>query len=697
MKTITILLLIIAFGHAGIAQQKPDLSKLRSAGDKIAAWHEYCNQLLGESDYNAVAEAAKTGIAISPEDSLRAKAMFSLFAGIAYENLKNFKVAENYLNYTIDAAKKLNHQNYLVLALTRLDNIYSYTNNTTQRKQVIGQLKLIGDTTSNPVTKLEMYNVLGGYYRDINNFDSSIALRLQRIDLYRQLLKDNVVDDTINLGYAYTNLGNMFNEMRQYHKALEYLYEGANIIGDNALTGNEETLYLYLMNSYKGLQNEDSLLKYYNLINQKMATRDTLFNVLTLANYFLGTFYSDKGNLTTASHYGSLAYGYGKSSPDDDGRIQANTFYADLLYKTGKYNEALTVLREIQKEDFEFDKRLLVSINKIFSDCFAGLGRWDSAYIYHKLYSAGSESILQATASKNVADAEAAYQNKEKRLQIETQRLQLRNADRERLWLLSGLGLAALSAILLFVVYRNKRKSAHVLDEKNRQLHQLNDDLNEANRTKAKLFSIIGHDLRSPINQVYQFLKLQQLNPRALTEEQKTELNQKIQNATGSLLETMEDLLLWSKTQMNAFETKKQPVNIASVVTTCQNLLQLNSEAKKLHYQIEIPPELTIETDINYLQTIIRNLLQNALKASPENALIYITATMRNGKNAILIQNEGALFSQEQYLAIIQQEQSTYSLSGLGLRLADELGKKINTTILFEQGEGKTTAVVVFN
>ncbi|HRF25200.1 MAG TPA: hypothetical protein PLR98_13585, partial [Chitinophagaceae bacterium] len=59
---------------------------------------------------------------------------------------------------------------------------------------------------------------------------------------------------------------------------------------------------------------------------------------------------------------------------------------------------------------------------------------------------------------------------------------------------------------------------------------------------------------------MYQFLKLQQLNPDALSNEQKAELNNKIQNATGSLLETMEDLLLWSKTQMNEFKVTMQPV-----------------------------------------------------------------------------------------------------------------------------------------
>ncbi|MGN6294536.1 MAG: tetratricopeptide repeat-containing sensor histidine kinase [Chitinophagaceae bacterium] len=695
MKTLILFLLAIGSGFAGIAQQRPDLNKLKSAGEKITAWHEYCNELLGSSDYNAVADAAKTGIAISPNDSLRAKAMFSLFAGLAYENLKNYPEAENYLNFVAETAKKINHHNYLVLALTRLDNIYSYTNNTTLRKQVINQLKLIGDTTSNQKTKYELYNVLGGYYRDINNYDSSITFRLQSIDLYKNLLKEKVVEDTINLGYAYTNLGNMFNEIGQYNKALEYLNEGANIIGDKALTGNEETLYLYLMASYKGLQNEDSLLKYYHLTNQRMANRDTLFNVLTQANHILGDFYSGKGNPGKASQYASLAYRYGKKSPDADGRIQANTLYANLLYKSGKYNDALTVLRDIQKEDLEWDKQLLSNIHKTLSDCYANLHQWDSAYFYQNLYSEASSAILQATANKNIADAEAIYQNKEKRLLIEAKNLELKNAARQRFWLVLGLSLVALSALLLFVIYRNKKRTANILDEKNKQLSQLNNELNEANRTKAKLFSIIGHDLRSPINQVYQFLKLQQLNPNALNDEQKTQLNSKIQSAAGSLLDTMEDLLLWSKTQMDAFKTQIQPVNIASIITTCQNLLQLNSDAKNLHYQTELPGELIVRTDANYLQTIVRNLLQNAIKISPDSVSINISAKQENGRVEIAIQNEGGSFTQQQYEQVIHQQQNTISLSGLGLHLVHELAEKIGGEIHFSNPAENITIATI--
>ncbi len=697
MKSILLFLFSVGTALSIAAQKEPDLSKLKNIGDKITTWHEYCNSLLGQTQnekiFPKLAAAAKIGIALAPQDSLRAKAMFSLFAGVAYENMRHYDTAEVYLTYALEQAKKIQHQNYAVLALTRLDNIYSYTNSTEKRQQVIATLKAIGDTTSNQNTKRELYSMLGGYYRDINNYDSSVSYRLQHIDTYKKQIEEGTATDTMNLAYAYTNLGNLFNEIGRYNKALEYLYEGADIIGNRALTGNEETLYLYFMDAYAGLKNTDSLLKYYRLIVTKMAHRDTLYNVLSRANYFLGNYYHKLNKPENAYYFASLAYQLSKKNPNADVRIVANTLYADLLSQRKQYNDALSILNSTLKEDFSFDKQLLANIHQTISNCYAGLNRWDSAYAYYKLYSEANADILEASGEKNIADAEAVYQNREKRLQIEAKNILLQNASRQRLWLMAGLSLLALIALLLFIIYRNKKKTASKLDEKNKALVFLNQQLDEANNSKAKLFSIISHDLRSPINQVHQFLRLQQLNPDALTAEQKASLNNKIQTATGSLLETMEDLLLWSKTQMNEFKASIQRVNVTETVQDIVKLLQLSIDAKKIHVDNQIPTEIITDTDPNYLQTIIRNLLQNAVKASPENGRVVILADTRS----ISISNEGVPFTQEQYETIIQNNDIAKGLTGLGLKLTDELSKKINASLHFSSSTtGFTTVTVRF-
>ena len=268
---------------------------------------------------------------------------------------------------------------------------------------------------------------------------------------------------------------------------------------------------------------------------------------------------------------------------------------------------------------------------------------------------------------------EAIYQNKEKQKEIQIQKTEIIYSRKQRFWLILGLLLSGLSIILFLLLYKNKKRSAYLLNNKNLVLEKTNTQLSEANKTKAKLFSIISHDLRSPISQVYQFLKLQQLNPDALSSEQKTELNNKIQNATGSLLETMEDLLLWSKTQMNEFKVTMQPVSVIDTINACKNLLQLNCDAKNITLQINVPETQKIQTDPYYFQTIIRNLIQNAIKAAPPYTAIDINSLVQNQNIILSIQNEGPTFTQKQFEQIILNEEINKTLTGLGLKLTQEL------------------------
>ena len=182
---------------------------------------------------------------------------------------------------------------------------------------------------------------------------------------------------------------------------------------------------------------------------------------------------------------------------------------------------------------------------------------------------------------------------------------------------------------------------------------------------------------------MYQFLKLQQLNPDALSNEQKAELNNKIQNATGSLLETMEDLLLWSKTQMNEFKVSMLPVPLLDTINTCKKLLQLNCDAKNITFQINVPDTQKIQTDPYYFQTILRNLIQNAIKAAPPNTAIDINTLVQNQFLILSIQNEGHTFTQKQFEQIILNEEFNKTLTGLGLKLTQELCEKINVQLNF--------------
>jgi signal transduction histidine kinase len=118
------------------------------------------------------------------------------------------------------------------------------------------------------------------------------------------------------------------------------------------------------------------------------------------------------------------------------------------------------------------------------------------------------------------------------------------------------------------------------------------------------------------------------------------------------------------------------------IVQNSIQLLEMNSDAQEINYHLQIDARCNTETDKNFLTTIIRNLLQNAIKASPQNGSIDILLTEKMDHYILTIQNDGKTFTQEDFEKSLQ-DQETLKLSGLGLRIIKILADKIEMKIQF--------------
>lgn len=678
--------------------QAPDLTKIPTLQGKVDAWKGYCNKLL-RHDYNfkkVVIEAHK-GLNMVPDDSLWIKSMFNLFIGASYESLRQYDSAAHYLETSVTlAGKTTDGVKQHLQGLSRLNYVYAHTRNNAMRHYTIKRINQITDTTKRVAVKVMGVGALEEYYNDIGDYEKSMEYGIIWIEYYKQLVKEDSANyNAINIGFEMSNVGERFIRLERYEKALEYLNDARDIIGVNALTGNEETLYRNYVAAFLGKELIDSARYYYRLIHNGMAERDTIYNVLSIANYLFGDYYLNKSKIDSALYYTLLARQFGKLAPEQTAYIKAGHVLSTIYYKKEDFVAALKLLRESLNNEFEFDRETYAGINKTMAESYAMLRKWDSAYYHSNIYNQINDSLLNAAANTNFANAEAKYQNKEKQLQITGKNNELKAQASQRRWLLTGLTLTAIVALLLIFIYRNKKRTADILDEKNKSLSVLNAELDLANQTKARLFSIIGHDLRSPISQVYQFLNLQQKNPDLLTSEQKETIGKQVQTATGNLLETMEDLLLWSKTQLSGFVPTKRPVVLNTLVQQAVLLNQLHIDSKNIVVEQNIPEGISIETDPDFLQVIIRNLLQNAIKASPDSTTIHIDLLIKNGLSIIVIKNKGATFTQAAYLHAIHSGDNNGSLNGIGLRLVGELAEKLNITINFSSPEANITLVEV--
>lgn len=682
---------------AALAQKRPDLSKIASVKDKIEVWRLYCNELMGTTEENnkKLVNEAKYGLSICPKDDIKSQAMFNLFIGCAYELTRQYKPAIYHMEKTASLASRIHKTSYEITALGRLTSLYEFVNDVPKGKKNVERIVKLADTATDFQTKKLVTGTLGGYYYDTDNYEQSIKYKIQEIEFSKKIYEqDRKVGSRVDIGYAMSNLAALYSYLTRHQKAIDYLDEAKGYIKDHVLRNGEETLYRNYIVAYLGLKKLDSAKHYYRLIYKGMEGVDTIHSLVSYANYFVGNYYLGEKKIDSAGAYAKKALYHGKKAAGADALIESNILFGTVLYEQKKYAEAIRYLQPAVAGSYEFDRESLANIHSALAKSYAALKQWPEAYNHLQLSAKLNDSVLVAAADKNFNEIEGKYQNAQKIQQLKVKNLQLDTVQKQRYWLISGLLLLLIVAVLLFVIYTNKKQTADVLDEKNKTLARLNNDLEEANQTKAKLFSIISHDLRSPISQVYQFLKLQQLNPQLHTEAQKQQLSTRIQEATGSLLETMEDLLLWSKTQMSQFNTNMQRTSLLPVVVQCEQLLKLNTEAKGVRIENAIPDSLEVVTDAYFLQTIMRNLMQNAVKASPENEVVRIDSCQEEAL-VVSINNRGIPFSQQDYEQILQSKDTGKGLSGLGLRLVDELSAKLNIRVTFSIDSDQSTTVKI--
>lgn len=226
----------------------------------------------------------------------------------------------------------------------------------------------------------------------------------------------------------------------------------------------------------------------------------------------------------------------------------------------------------------------------------------------------------------------------------------------------------------------------------------------ELNAMKDNIFSIIGHDLRTPIINIIGFSEL-------LIENNELEKNEKflkiiLSSANKSLL-LLSDLLEWSKSQSNQIQIYKESINLSKIISSTFDLSSDNIIEKEIKYNIICSEDLFVKTDKYILSTVIRNLLSNAVKFSNIGGSINIICSeidINEGEKGveIIVEDRGVGISLENLNTLFKFDKTittkgTYGEvgTGLGLVLCKTFVDKIGGEIKVESEVGKGSKFIV--
>lgn len=230
----------------------------------------------------------------------------------------------------------------------------------------------------------------------------------------------------------------------------------------------------------------------------------------------------------------------------------------------------------------------------------------------------------------------------------------------------------------------------------NRELEDINDKLVIANQNKDRLFSVIGHDMRGPLSNIMNLLRL--LDDDALTSEERKELIEESLRSLRYTYDMLENLLFWAKAQKSELAVEIVPIKLSEVVE--ENIVMMESMArdKGILLGYDVDEDLIVKADRNMLNIIFRNLLSNAIKFSLAGNKVMVFSSHESNKALISVKDEGVGMSQETQIKVFQRKEG-FSLrgtaqekgTGLGLTLCVEFIKKLGGAYFVESAEGKGT------
>ncbi len=222
-----------------------------------------------------------------------------------------------------------------------------------------------------------------------------------------------------------------------------------------------------------------------------------------------------------------------------------------------------------------------------------------------------------------------------------------------------------------------------------------NQQLAELNATKDKFFSIISHDLRSPFTSILGFAGLLKNEIGNYTDEEIKNLVEIIYNTGKKTFELLENLLEWSRTQTGAMDYDPEELNLEEVVLNVISLADQIAKTKNISISYNIPANLSAFADLNMINTVLRNLTNNAIKFTHKNGFVGISAIRKTDEIEICVSDTGIGMSEniKDKLFLIKEKISTRGTenekgTGIGLILCKELISKHNGKIWVESETG---------
>ncbi|NNC34491.1 MAG: tetratricopeptide repeat protein [Croceitalea sp.] len=598
-----------------------------------------------------------------------------------------FYKSDSLLSLSKEGLKLSKKQKYTLGESKALNNIGDFYSDKGQSKEAISYYKQsfsLADSIGNIDMKIGVLNDLSSEYGYSGNYAQALKGYLEGIDLA------NTANNKLYLSILNENIANLYASQKEFDQALEFYSKVRKINEELKNDVYEAETLSNLASVHTDMKDFDNAMFHINK-SISIFEKHEIYDWLAFAYGVKGEIYLGQKKFQWALYWFDQSNILHHNLEDERGQIDLLNGMAKAYLGLEEDSisavyalQAYDVSKKIKSLEGQLEcAKTLYTINKNKAD-------YEQALSYHEMYQQMADSLSRDENKKSLTLLKT-------KLNYDQQKADLIASNEKSL--AKQRNYINVSLIILFILagttiplYLNQKKQKKLYKElktKTKNLRDREGELNEINKTKDRLFSIIGHDLRGPIGALQGLLRL--FTNGELDKEDFLGFVPKLKTDVDHILFTLNNLLSWGHAQMNGTKTRPKIISLHQLVDNNIHLLSELAATKSIKIINQLPENPMAFIDENQIDIVIRNLISNGIKFTPNNGLITIEAEDEKHFWRVKIKDTGIGMDEKTQAKLFNDNSNitTYGTNnekgtGLGLSLCKEMVLKNNGKIWVE-------------
>lgn len=518
------------------------------------------------------------------------------------------------------------------------------------------------ELNGNDIGALNTFTSLADIYSRQNNFSRAIEFNLKALKLFEQK------NDKFRQLNIYEQVGSIYTRQSQYKKASDFYNKALGV---------------------------------YRELGNKAGEAATLINLASIEN-------------TTGNYAKALALYKQATSISSSLKIvpleirsligSANTEVTLKNYETANINyRKAIVLAKKSGMKIELDEAY-----EGLAEVYKGLKDPGTSKAYRSLSSEIKDSLFNDSILRRTTDLQLLYETEKKQAQIELMNKEdkLKELDLSQtkqiknFFIALSVLLVVLVLVFVYFISQNRKINQQLtigmaeLELKNKENEKQREMLSQLNQVKDRFFSIISHDLRNNLTTMKLYFDL--VSSPEYKESGKSQLGKDVAGSVQNTIDLLENLLVWASGQIKGVEVLPKKINLHQMAEiNCQMLMSMAYQ-KNISLVNETDEDACILADENMVNLILRNLLSNALKFTPDGGSVTILSQEDDEFHQIIVLDNGVGIKQEKlkdlfiaHINVSTQGTGNEKGTGLGLMLCKDFIERNGGQIWVESEEGK--------